>query len=70
MTQDLWSTAERLRAVQSARRRFMTLWAIDQARNLLQKQWDRKTVETVELPEADLSPPNWKALYRGSILDD
>lgn len=36
---ELWNTAERLRTVNAARKRFITLWAIDQAYRLFDLQW-------------------------------
>jgi hypothetical protein len=70
--QNLWGTAERLREVQTAHRRFVTLWAIDQAHRMLETQFS--TARSRDLGEADasidLSSQDWSRLYRGSVLDD
>lgn len=67
---NLWSTAERLREVQSAQRRFMTLWAIDQAHRLLDMQFRANRAAILGQGDDDLAPPDWSGLYRGSVLDD
>lgn len=79
----LWNTAERLRAVNAARKRFITLWAIDQAHRLFDVQWrqtsgDPPPARVPVLPA--IRPPapatnavnaaRWSWLYRGSVLDD
>lgn len=70
MTQDLWNTAERLRAVRSARQKFLTMWALDQAHRHLEQQWKLRGKRVRDSRDSDVQHPNWKALYRGSVLDD
>lgn len=75
--QNLWGTAERLREVQTAHKRFLTLWAMQQAGRLLEQQWQASRLLALgdaasPSPDAadDLAHPDWKGLYRGSVLDD
>ena len=78
--QNLWGTAERLRVVQAATRRFVTLWAIDQAAQMLDRQWaaasHRGSIDDADLtfgagPEGGgRGHGDWSSLYRGNILDD
>jgi hypothetical protein len=75
---NLWGTAERLREVQAAHKQFVTLWAIDQANRLLEMQFEasRKLVlgdddqSEIDAAPADVARPDWRGLYRGSVLDD
>jgi hypothetical protein len=74
---DLWSTAERLRTVNQARKRFLTLWALDQSTRLFERQWRRNRIRSADVPtalapsaDAVVLPVDWKRLYRGSVLDD
>src|SRR5262245_60722344 len=67
---NLWSTAERLRFVQAAHRRFVTLWAIHEASRLFDQQWEARQGQSLDPDQSDPQSRNWKALYRGSILDD
>lgn len=73
--QNLWGTAERLREVQAAQKRFLTLWAMQQASRLLERQWKASRRQALGAPggcpdAADLAHPDWTGLYRGSVLDD
>lgn len=68
MTTNLWDTAERLRHVQAAHRQFVTLWAMNEATRLFDQQWAQR--QEAELDASDVNSRNWKALYRGSVLDD
>jgi hypothetical protein len=70
VTSNLWGTAERLRVVQAAHRRFVTLWAINEASRLFDRQWHERQAAMLEADPSDAPPGSWKALYRGSVLDD
>ncbi|MCS7033694.1 MAG: hypothetical protein NZ561_06820 [Phycisphaerae bacterium] len=70
MAPNLWATAERLRVVQAAHRRFVTLWAIKEASRLFERQWRRRLSERLDPEVDDPRRFDWKALYRGSVLDD
>jgi hypothetical protein len=63
---ELVAAAKRLRAARSACRQFLTLWALQQAVEHLQ----RAPHAAVENPPAHAEKRDWSILYRGSILDD
>ncbi|MCC6424317.1 MAG: hypothetical protein IT447_12635 [Phycisphaerales bacterium] len=65
---EIASTAQRLRTVREAQRRFLGLWA---AHCLADKNLDRMACD-VEQVRADDDPfdHDWSRLYRGSVLDD
>lgn len=66
---DLWTTAERLRAVRAAKDRFLTLWAINQAAEIMDRQLGRSKTCPADSASTGASD-DWRFLYRGSVLDD
>jgi hypothetical protein len=76
-TIDLLSTAERLRQVRTACRRFLMLWAMSPASEFTPTAWENlKLNGVVDDPEALLRSiskshnKDWSFLFRGSVLDD
>ena len=64
---DLAATAERLREVKQATRRFLLLWAQDTARD---RNGESDETSKIEAELADFKNHDWSLLYRGSVLDD
>jgi len=68
---DIAATAQRLRTVREAQRRFLGLWA---AHCIADRSLDRMAVDLeqaqLEQGEADPFDHDWSRLYRGSVLDD
>lgn len=74
---DLIATAQRLRTVRTACRRFLMLWAMSPAKARSPDSRDHPALAgDIDNPEALLraisDPQNrdWSLLYRGSVLDD
>jgi hypothetical protein len=74
---DLFTTAERLRTVRTACRRFLMLWAMSPAKDgpspaAKNLKFDNGPDDPETLLRAMSDPQNrdWSLLYRGSILDD
>lgn len=65
---EIASTAQRLRTVREAQRRFLGLWA---AHCIADRSLDRMTAD-LERVQVDDDPfdHDWTGLYRGSVLDD
>ena len=76
-SQELIAAAKRLRAVRTACRRFLMLWAMSPAKAGLADSHDALALaQALDDPEALLriisDPKNrdWSLLYRGTVLDD
>jgi hypothetical protein len=70
---DIAATAQRLRAVREAQRRFLGLWAahclFDNPRSLDRMATDLEQ-SSLDPQDADPFDHDWSRLYRGSVLDD
>lgn len=68
---DILSTAQRLRAVNQARRKFLSFWA---AERLIEQSGmiERMAADLDSAPATSSAPAkhDWSPLYRGSVLDD
>lgn len=72
---DIAATAQRLRVVREAQRRFLGLWAADCLFDRSDSM-DRMSADLEQTPldqerrESDPFDHDWSQLYRGSVLDD
>jgi hypothetical protein len=76
-SEDMIAAAQRLRAVRTACRRFLMLWAMSPAKASSSDCYNDHTLtDQIDDPDALLraisDPQNrdWSLLYRGSVLDD
>lgn len=64
---DLADTAQRLRAVKTATRQFLSLWAMNDPRDRI---GENEAEVQAEAELADFHSHDWSLMYRGSVLDD